>query len=111
MLQRQARFIKGVKCGIVSAERGDLVDHGRNRLRQLKSALDGLFDNSECLVGQSAQGRVTQKGLFERGHLIARGPGIAAESRLARLEWDPQRKPWAFHAGDGHNANIEGVAI
>ena len=27
MLQRQARFIEGVKRGIESADRGDLIDH------------------------------------------------------------------------------------
>ncbi len=27
MLERQARFIEGVKRGIASADRGDLIDH------------------------------------------------------------------------------------
>ena len=38
MLARQARFIEGVKRGIASADRGDLIDH-----EEVVSRIDRLF--------------------------------------------------------------------
>ena len=38
MLQRQARFVKGVERGIASADRGDLVDH-----EEVVSSIERLF--------------------------------------------------------------------
>ena len=38
MLERQARFVEGVKRGIASANRGDLIDH-----EELVSRIDRLI--------------------------------------------------------------------
>jgi predicted transcriptional regulator len=40
MLERQARFVEGVKRGIESANRGDLIDH-----EEVVSRIDGLFNS------------------------------------------------------------------
>jgi predicted transcriptional regulator len=40
MLQRQARFIEGVECGIASADRGELIDHD-----ELVSRINRLFQS------------------------------------------------------------------
>jgi predicted transcriptional regulator len=38
MLERQAQFIEGVKCGIEAADRGDLIDHD-----EVVARIDGFF--------------------------------------------------------------------
>jgi predicted transcriptional regulator len=40
MLQRQARFVEGVKRGIASADRGDLVEH-----EEVVGRIDRLFES------------------------------------------------------------------
>jgi predicted transcriptional regulator len=39
MLERQARFVEGVQCGIASADRGDLIEH-----EEVVSRIDRLFE-------------------------------------------------------------------
>jgi len=40
MLGRQARFVEGVKRGIASVDRGDLIDH-----EEVVSRIDALFES------------------------------------------------------------------
>src|SRR5260370_20933144 len=52
-----------------------------------------------------------QKSFFERGDLIALGPAVDVQTALSFCERDPHAELGALDAGDGDDADVEGVTI